>query len=72
MATITKLFSNGLLQSAVELDEVTYNSVKISPDGIYSAGFDETTLTGAAERRTSDGKYLVSGSFDEVSINPKA
>jgi hypothetical protein len=68
MATITKLFSNGLLQSAVELDEITYNSVKISPAGIYSAGFDETTLTGAAERRTSDGKYLVSGSFDEVSI----
>ena len=70
MATITKLFSNGLLQSAVELDEITYNSVKISPAGIYSAGFDETTLTGAAERRTSDGKYLVSGSFDEVSIAP--
>jgi hypothetical protein len=58
------------LQSAVELDEITYNSVKISPAGIYSAGFDETTLTGAAERRTSDGKYLVSGSFDEVSIAP--
>jgi Concanavalin A-like lectin/glucanases superfamily len=70
MATITKLFSNGLLQSAVELDEITYNSVKISTAGIYSAGFDETTLTGATERRTSDGKYLVSGSFDEVSIAP--
>jgi hypothetical protein len=70
MTTITKLFSNGLLQSAVELDEITYNSVKVSPTGIYSAGFDETTLTGAAERRTSDGKYLVSGFFDEVSIAP--
>jgi hypothetical protein len=69
MATITKLFSNGLLQSAVELDEITYNSVKISPAGIYSAGFDETTLTGAAERRTSDGKYLVSGFFDEYSLS---
>lgn len=72
MATITKLFANGLLQSAVELDEITYDSVKVSPDGIYSAGFDETTLTDAAERRTGDGKYLVSGSFDEVSINPNS
>ena len=61
MSTITKLFSNGLLQSAVELNEITYNSVKISPTGIYSAGFDELgenltpITTVSANNYNSDG-----------------
>ena len=67
MAIITRLFSTGVLQSSVELDEVTYESIKVSPAGVYASEFDETTLTaGTAERRTSTGVYQVSGSFDEV------
>jgi len=67
MPIITRLFSTGVLQSSVELDEVTYGSIKISPAGVYASEFDETTLTaGTAERRTSTGVYQVSGSFDEV------
>ena len=67
MAIITRLFSTGVLQSSVELDEVTYGSIKVSPAGVYAAEFDETTLTaGTAERKTSTGVYQVSGSFDEV------
>jgi hypothetical protein len=67
MPIITRLFSTGVLQSSVELDEVTYESIKVSPAGVYAAEFDETTLTaGTAERKTSTGVYQVSGSFDEV------
>jgi hypothetical protein len=66
MPTITKLFPTGVLQSSVELDEVTYSSVKVSPAGVYAAEFDEVNLTaGTAERRTSTGTYMVSGYFDE-------
>jgi len=67
MPIITRLFSTGVLQSSVELDEITYESIKVSPAGVYASEFDETTLTaGTAERRTSTGVYQVSGSFDEV------
>jgi hypothetical protein len=67
MPIITRLFSTGVLQSSVELDEVTYESIKVSPAGVYASEFDETTLTtGTAERKTSTGVYQVSGSFDEV------
>jgi len=66
MATITKLFSTGVLNSSVELDEITHSSIKVNPTGVYAAQFDETTLTaGTAERRTSTGVYQVSGYFDE-------
>jgi hypothetical protein len=64
--TITKLFPSGVLQTSVELDEVTYNSIKVGPTGVYSAQFDEISLsTSTAERRTSTGTYMVSGYFDE-------
>jgi hypothetical protein len=43
MPTITKLFSTGILQSSVELDEVTYDSIKVSPNGVYADLFDEFT-----------------------------
>jgi hypothetical protein len=43
MPTITKLFSTGVLQSSVELDEVTYDSIKVSPTGVYADLFDEFT-----------------------------
>ena len=67
--TITKLFSTGILQSAVELDEISYTSVKVGPSGVYAALFDETNLAaGTAERRTSTGTYLVSGYFDEYTL----
>ena len=67
--TITKLFSTGILQSAVELDEISYTSVKVGPTGVYAALFDETNLAaGTAERRTSTGTYLVSGYFDEYTL----
>ena len=69
MPTITKLFSTGILQSSVELDEVTYGSIKVSPTGVYAAQFDETTLAaGTAERRTNTGVYQVSGYFDEYTL----
>ena len=66
MPIITRLFSTGVLQSSVELDEVTYGSIKVSPTGVYAAQFNEVDLTaGTAERRTSTGVYQVSGFFDE-------
>jgi hypothetical protein len=65
--TITKLFSTGILQTGVELDEITYGSIKVGPTGVYAAQFDEVSLdVGTAERRTSTGTYIVSGYFDEV------
>lgn len=70
--TITKLFRTGVLQSSVEFDEITYSIVKISPTGVYASEFDELTITGQqpiAERKTRDGKWLVTGEFDEISIN---
>ena len=69
MATITKLFSNGLLQSAVELDEITYNSIKITSTGLYASKFDETGNPTVAERRLNDGTYQISGFFDEYSLS---
>ena len=71
MATITKLFPTGVLQSAVELNEITYNSIKVGPGGVYAAQFNEVNLTaGTAERRTSTGTYMVSGYFDEYTLAP--
>ena len=71
MATITKLFSNGMLQSSVELDEVTYGSIKVSPAGVYASQFNEVDLTaGTAERKTNTGVYQVSGFFDEYTLSP--
>ena len=66
--TITKLYRTGILQSSVEFDEITHSVVKISPTGVYASEFDEVTMSGepVAERRTRDGKLLVSGEFDEV------
>jgi hypothetical protein len=65
--TISKLFPTGILQTAVELDEISYSSIKMSTSGVYAAEFDETTLAaGTAERKTNTGVYQVSGSFDEV------
>lgn len=65
--TISKLYPTGVLQTTVELDEVTYSSIKMSTGGIYAAEFDENTLAaGTAERRTSTGSYQVSGYFDEL------
>lgn len=66
--TLTKLFRNGNLQTSVELDEITYTNVKISPTGVYSSEFDEVTIANqpVAERRTRDGKLLISGEFDET------
>jgi len=43
MPTISKLFSTGVLQTSVVLDEVTYGSIKVSPTGVYAAQFDEFT-----------------------------
>jgi hypothetical protein len=64
--TITKLFSTGILQMSVQLDEITYTSIKVGPNGVFSASFDEVTLsTPTAERRLSTGVYQVSGYFDE-------
>ena len=41
MATITKLFPTGVLQTSVELDEITYTSIKVGPTGVYAAEFNE-------------------------------
>ena len=68
MATITKLFSNGLLQSSVVFDE-TASSISISPTSVNATLFDEVTLEVAtAERRFSNGTYQVSGFFDEYTL----
>jgi hypothetical protein len=65
MATITKLFANGMLQSSVIFDE-TASSISISPTSVNATLFDEVTLgAGTAERRFSNGTYQVSGFFDE-------
>ena len=73
MATITKLFPTGVLQSAVELNEISYTSIKVGPAGVYAAQFNEVNLAaGTAERRTSTGTYLVSGYFDEYTLNAPA
>ena len=70
--TITKLFANGALQASVELNEVTYSSIKVGPNGIFASQFDEVNLAkGTAERQLTNGTYQVSGYFDEQTINPK-
>ena len=70
MATITKLFPTGVLQSSVELDEVTYSTIKLSETNVFAAQFDEVNLAaGTAERRTSTGTYMVSGRFDEYTLS---
>ena len=69
MATISRLYSTGILQTTKEFNEITHNSIKVDSNGVYAAEFDETNLSaGTAERRTSDGKYLVSGHFDEYTL----
>jgi len=72
--TITKLFPNGVLQSSVGLDEVNFNGVvKVGPDGVFAKEFNEIDLAaGTAERRLSDGTYLVSGYFDDYTLAPAA
>jgi hypothetical protein len=72
MTTISKLFANGVLQTSVELDEVTYTSIKFNRNGVYSSQFDEVTINGqnVAERRTKIGRLLVAGELDEVTIKP--
>jgi len=73
MATITRLFPTGILQSTVALDEITYSSIKISTSSVYAALFDEVSLAaGTAERRTSTGTYMVSGYFDETLLDISA
>jgi hypothetical protein len=68
--TISKLFSTGILQTSVDLDEVTYNSVKLSLLGVFANQFDEINLdSSVAERRKSDGTYQVSGQFDEITLS---
>ena len=42
--TLTKLFPTGVLQSRVELNEITYTSIKVGPTGVYAAKFDEVSL----------------------------
>ena len=71
MATITKLFPTGVLQSSVEFDEITHSTIKVSETNVFAAQFDEVNLAaGTAERRTSTGTYLVSGYFDEYTLAP--
>jgi hypothetical protein len=71
--TISKLFPSGVLQTGVSLDEVTYNSIKVGPSGVFANQLDEINLgSGVAERRLSDGTYQVSGYFDEYSLYTSA
>jgi hypothetical protein len=71
--TITKLFPTGILQSAVELDEVTYTSIKVSPTGVYAAEFDEVSINpvsnGVAKKEYPNGNLQVAGYFDEYTIS---
>jgi len=70
--TITKLYANGALQTSVTLDEVTYSSIKVGPNGVFASQFDEVNLpSGTAERQLQNGTYQVSGYFDEQTLNPK-
>ena len=72
--TLTKLFPNGVLQSSAEFDEVNFSGVvKVGPDGVFAKEFNEISLsTSTAERRLSDGTYLVSGYFDDYSLSLRA
>lgn len=67
--TISKLFSTGILQSSVVLDEVSYGSIKVGTNGVFASEFDEVNLTsGPAERKTNTGTYQVKGYFDEYTL----
>jgi hypothetical protein len=43
--TITKLYSTGTLLSSVVFDEITYSTIKVGPNGVYAAQFDEVSLS---------------------------
>ena len=59
---VSKIYAD----NSVALDEVTYDSVKVSPTGVYAAQFDEVNLPApTAERRLSTGVYQVSNYFDD-------
>ena len=67
--TLTKLFPTGILQANVAFDEITYSSIKVGINGVFASQFDEVSLTsGPAERKMSNGTYMVKGYFDEVSL----
>ena len=78
--TLTKSWPSGMLQSSVELDEITHTSIKYGPDGVYAYEFDEvssptispTDSTPVAERKFPDGTYQVYDYFDEVTLMPAA
>jgi len=75
LTIVARLSSNGVYFTSTHFDEVTYNTfpIKVSLSGIYSGGFDEVTIQGIggglAKKETNDGKILVSGYFDEYTLN---
>jgi hypothetical protein len=71
----SRITSSGVLfvPSFNQLDEVTKSVNSVDNNAVYSNQFDETqTLTyngkPVAQRKTSDGKLLVSGYFDEITL----
>lgn len=75
---VARLSSNGVYFTSTHFDEVTYdtsitNPIKISLSGIYSGGFDEITIQGIggglAKKETNNGEILISGYFDEYTLN---
>ena len=78
--TLTKSWPSGMLQSSVELDEITHTSIKYGPNGVYAYEFDEvssptispTDSTPVAERKFPNGTYQVQDYFDEVTLMPAA
>ena len=61
--TITKLFPSGILRSSVAFDEVAYNSVKVGPNGVYAAQFDEVSLS-----NSNSGSIKFNGSSQYLSL----
>jgi hypothetical protein len=45
MAVVTRISSDGVLKTTVELDEVSFTSIKTGPFGVFAAEFDEVSLS---------------------------
>jgi hypothetical protein len=61
--TITKLFPTGTLQSSKAFDEITYSTIKVGPNGVYAAQFDEVSLS-----NSTAGSIQFNGSSQYLSL----
>ena len=45
MTVISRISSDGVLKTNVELDEVSFDLIKTGPAGVFAAEFDEVSLS---------------------------